>query len=647
MVFSASKKAEKAVDAPSSTTVIDAKTIENRPTTNVTQLLDNVVGLTLDRQGANRYNITLRDGASVFNTTSVVLLDGRQISTIGLQVFDAANTNLSGLDLEKIEVVRGSGSSAYGAYTNSGVVHFMSKDPFKYPGTSIEISSGGLANQESMLGKGNWDIFQASLRHAAANDSGTFGYKINARYSENGEYEIDEATALQTGGQLLEKANGYNVDATLYFRPSSNLEITAQAGILAREGLSWSEFYAEAFENNENNFFNLKMKSGNLTAQYSVSKSESPFDAADQGYYYRTTQRNTFKNTNDIKESQAQIQYDLTLGTTDISVGLDHKLSSFNTNWNAQASTPQEMTAGGIFARNDGSEIRVYGTYFQTNTSISDNVNLILGGRYDQYTNINEGAFAPKASLIFKPSATSSIRLTASQATTSSNAQTMFADHVGLSWGFPNQVMGNATQQTFNNPYVTWAIPGIDQIQAANPVFYQGLGLDLFSIYLGLLPQMIPALSQSVVGLFVNVPAFLQNPIVWNSVVANSFIIPVDLVGNNTDLEPSDTASIGTETTYEIGYKVELDRFKASIDIYRQTKENFSALQIISPFAQLPADAAGDIASTLGFTFGRALGGSLLARALGQIMANGFASGYTTLTGAPTGIVNTDQSFMR
>ena len=85
MVFSASKKAEKAVDAPSSTTVIDAKTIENRPTTNVTQLLDNVVGLTLDRQGANRYNITLRDGASVFNTTSVVLLDGRQISTIGFR----------------------------------------------------------------------------------------------------------------------------------------------------------------------------------------------------------------------------------------------------------------------------------------------------------------------------------------------------------------------------------------------------------------------------------------------------------------------------------------------------------------------------------------------------------------------------------
>ena len=57
--------------------------------------------------------------------------------------------------------MRGGTISSTGAYTNSGVVHFMTKDPFKYPGTSIEVS-GGLANQESMLGKGNWDIFQAS-----------------------------------------------------------------------------------------------------------------------------------------------------------------------------------------------------------------------------------------------------------------------------------------------------------------------------------------------------------------------------------------------------------------------------------------------------------------------------------------------------
>ncbi len=651
-VFSASKKTEKAVDAAASVTVIDSKTIENRPTTNVTQLLDNVVGLTLDRQGANRYNITLRDRASIFNTSTVVMLDHRQISTIGLQVFDAANSSLSGLDLERIEVVRGGTiSSAYGAYTNSGVVHFMTKDPFKHPGTSFEISSGGLSNQESMLGKGNWDIFQALVRHAAANDDGTFGYKINARYSENGEYEVDETTALQTGGQLLEKATGYNVDATLYFRPSSGLEVTAQAGITGRKGVSWSEFYAEALENNTNEFFNVRMKSGNLSAQYSFSQTNSPTEESDQGFYYRTTPRTTFKNTTDYSESHLSVQYELAFDAlnTSLTVGGEHKMGKFNSNWPVGAS-PQTQSEGGIFGRNDatGSEFRVYGAYFQSRSAIADNVHLVLGGRYDQYTNINEGAFSPKAALVFKPNANSSFRLSASQATTSSDVQTMFRDHGPAYWGGGNAtLMGNATQQTFNNPYVTWAIPGIDQIQAANPVFYQGLGLDLFSIYLGLLPQMIPALSQSVVGLYVNVPAFLQSPTVWSSIIANSFIIPVDLVGNNTNLEPSDTASIGTETTYEIGYKVQSDKFKASIDIYRQTKENFSALEIISPFAQLPASAAGDVADALGFALGRALGPGLLARLLGQIMGDGFATGYTALTGVPVGIVNTDQSYAR
>ena len=68
--------------------------------------------------------------------------------------------------------------------------------------------------------------------------------------------------------------------------------------------------------------------------------------------------------------------------------------------------------------------------------------------------------------------------------------------------------------------------------------------------------------------------------------------------------------------------KIQSDKFKASVDIYRQTKENFSALQIISPFAQLPADAAGDIAVLLVLHLEEHLVG-LLARALGQIMGKG------------------------
>ena len=90
----------------------------------------------------------------------------------------------------------------------------MTKDPFKHPGTSIENFLRWTSESRINVRKRKLGYFSASVRHAAANDDGTFGYKINARYSENGEYEIDDTTALQTGGQLLDKATGYNVDAT-------------------------------------------------------------------------------------------------------------------------------------------------------------------------------------------------------------------------------------------------------------------------------------------------------------------------------------------------------------------------------------------------------------------------------------------------
>ncbi len=647
-VFSASKKSEKTVDAPASVTIIDLKLIDNRPTNNATQLLSNVVGLTFDKQGANRYNITLRDRAGIFNTSALVMLDNRQISTIGMNVFDAANSNLSGLDLEKIEIVRGgSSSSIYGAYSNSGVIHFISKDPFKYPGTSVELTSGGLGNKESLLGKGNWDIFQASLRHAAANSDGTFGYKINARYSENGEFELDESTSLQTGGQLLDKANGYNVDATLYFRPSSGIELTAQAGITGREGISWNEFYAEAFESNQDHFFNVKMKNGNFTAQYSYSQSDSPFEDENQGYYYRTN--NQYKNSVDYSQSHMLVQYDLSLNklNTILNVGVENKSIKLNSNWPDNAS-PQTQDLGGIMGRNDNSEIRFYGTYFQSNSGLSDNINLILSGRYDQYTNLNEGAFSPRVALVFKTNDYSSIRLSASQSTLSSNAQSMFMDNTFTGWGFPRRsVMGNNTQQTFNNPYVTWRLAGIDQIMARNPVFYQGLGMDTFSIFLGLLPEMIGPISNSSISNFINVPAFLTSDILFETLVANNQIIDVNLSGANTELNSTDTATVSTETTYEIGYKAEGKRFKVGVDIYRSTKENFSAVQQISPFASLPESAASTIDGLFSAVFANVLGGGFTAALLGDLMGGSFAQGYGNLAGQPIGIVNSDQSIQR
>ena len=72
---------------------------------NATNLLENVVGVQVDRQGANRTNITLRDRVDIFQTSALVMLDHRDLSQAGLNLFDSGNTNLSMIDLEKVEIV--------------------------------------------------------------------------------------------------------------------------------------------------------------------------------------------------------------------------------------------------------------------------------------------------------------------------------------------------------------------------------------------------------------------------------------------------------------------------------------------------------------------------------------------------------------
>ena len=49
---------------------------------------------------------------------------------------------ISTLDIDRIEVVRGPGSALYGSGVDQGLMHFVTKSPFSYPGTSISTAGG-------------------------------------------------------------------------------------------------------------------------------------------------------------------------------------------------------------------------------------------------------------------------------------------------------------------------------------------------------------------------------------------------------------------------------------------------------------------------------------------------------------------------
>ena len=94
VVISGSRKAEKAMNAASSISVIGTKEIENKSAFNAMALLDDVLGVQIDKQGANRTNVTLRDNVSIFTTSTLVMLDYRSMGITGVNFFDAEASNL-------------------------------------------------------------------------------------------------------------------------------------------------------------------------------------------------------------------------------------------------------------------------------------------------------------------------------------------------------------------------------------------------------------------------------------------------------------------------------------------------------------------------------------------------------------------------
>ena len=82
-------------------TVIGAKEIENKSAFNSIVLLDDLVGVQIDKHGANRTNISLRDNVDVFTTSTLIMLDYRTMNLAGLNFFDADASNLSNIDLRK------------------------------------------------------------------------------------------------------------------------------------------------------------------------------------------------------------------------------------------------------------------------------------------------------------------------------------------------------------------------------------------------------------------------------------------------------------------------------------------------------------------------------------------------------------------
>jgi len=188
-VTSAEKKPEKFFTTPAAIYVITSEDIARSTATSIPELLRMVPGVSVQRVTSSTWDISIRGfNGSIFANKLLVLIDGRSVYTplYGGVYWELQDVVLE--DIERIEVIRGSGGTLYGANAVDGVINIITKKPKDTKGALATVTTGSQDRLSSTVQvgarTGGWDyrVYGKEFRE----DQGITGTQV---------YDWDQAQA--------------------------------------------------------------------------------------------------------------------------------------------------------------------------------------------------------------------------------------------------------------------------------------------------------------------------------------------------------------------------------------------------------------------------------------------------------------------
>ncbi len=225
-------------DVPIRTEIISSEAIENKNASNIYEALEGTPGIRVESQ-CQFCNFTMVRMQGLGAEHTQVLINGQPIysglaGVYGLQ-------QMSTVDVDKIEVVKGAGSALYGSGAIAGAINIVTKEPDFIPTTTLDLQLGSH--------KTNRFDLNSSMR----NEKGNIGLNIFAqRYSEGA---IDETGPGMTREEVRNKdgvsdrvmSNLTNVGFGLYindaFLKNDQLIIRGKSVFENREGGTMTDDY--------------------------------------------------------------------------------------------------------------------------------------------------------------------------------------------------------------------------------------------------------------------------------------------------------------------------------------------------------------------------------------------------------------------
>ena len=591
--------------------MISTRQIENSAqVAEPSRILVSVPGVQIQQQTANSMNIEMRAGSGVFGTSTYIMRDNRGLITPAAGTFFSFQQGLSNLDLASVEIVRGAAGVLYGPGVTSGVVHFRSKSPIDYTGNAVSMWGGDL------------NTFGSEFRIARANDDKTFGWKINARVNSGDDFTYEDEAALAanvgginsiirqpvitnmavdpllsangpvlydfTGGNsIIDTYSNFTIDTNLEWRPTDDTNYQVSAGMTNGGGLFFQDL-GIGYADGSTYWGQVQATVGNWYAQAFIDHNDGG-GTDNPTFLYGTGLRQVAKRT--TMEAQIQYNFDMPwLFDSEWTVGYDYR----NTD------SDSEYT---LWGRNEDTDDYITnGIYGQGTLTMSEKVDLVVAGRYDQASFISAGEFAPRAALVYKPSEKTTWRLSYNKALTGPSALQMYIDfpvNVPAPGVLDAWLSGQSTAQRFADP--------------ANQVIdLAGLPVDIpVSAAGGGLPLAIPygaVAGASLAGLYAQAPTLqpLLTPFFASYMGpqgGTGILSPYDLFEptQTTGNRNTRTGRFSSVENFELGFSSVIGKkLKISADIYSYVNTGFTNFSAIGDaYALVGSNIPGDLGAAV------------------------------------------------
>ncbi|MGM0532341.1 MAG: TonB-dependent receptor [Bacteroidota bacterium] len=396
VVVTATRTEHYVKQVPVKTEVIPAQQIETQNAGNLFQALEGIPGIQVQEQ-CQFCNFTSVRMQGLESQYSQILINGLPVysglaSVYGLQQLSTPN-------IERIEIVKGAGSALYGSSAIAGAINLITKKPAFEPITTINMQ----------LGKYNTNMYQvtSSLR----NEKGNVGAVVYAQrntgdpvdYTREGspvkqKDGISDRVSqnLTNGGTSVFVEDIFSQEDRLTFRGQFLTELR-RGGELTNdqfknpfseqsERIITNRYLGElSYETTFNDSSNLE-----VGAAYVRHKRNATNDA------YLTDYTSIHQTTPPVSELMPYLadehtfssiaMYDKTLGSHHLLAGIQFSNSTFNESGKYLVLDDASEHFGTSFSSLSDKQYSDYGVFIQDELTISSDLQIVPGIRYDYYT---------------------------------------------------------------------------------------------------------------------------------------------------------------------------------------------------------------------------------------------------------------------